>query len=307
MKQTARILGYVFTGFTILAGLAWLNNVMVAIQWNPKDAPSKIYHGPISLLDWSAVDFSTVTTFVPFLGFLLIAVGFFSIAKAKRNTNVSEYFPFLFKPYNSVTVSLGLIGTVWGLIMIGYYEPEKIQMAQLILCLRTALYSTLIALIWVFIIVFPTRYFMQRWYRSVSGYKEIGDAGNIISLLQNLGSTTLNTTKELQKTSNQIQGLGESASETSAVLGEVTKALTTLNGKVGDIFTGLKEVSNQMHAECASWQKAAEALRKAAEEQQKLLEPLKSEIERQIRQRTEAEKRATNAEDKLSRVREALK
>jgi hypothetical protein len=51
-------------------------------------------------------------------------------------------------------VSLGLMGTVWGLIMIGYLpDLENLELTGLIGALRTALFSTLVALIWVYIVV----------------------------------------------------------------------------------------------------------------------------------------------------------
>lgn len=145
---------------TILSGLAFANNVAVVIRWsraftaaagNAAEIPGKI-PGPIPWLDWSAVDYSCASTFIPFFGFLLFTRALFRILTGVRHD--AAHFPF-FKSYDQVNVSLGLIGTLWGIILIGYYDMETVTMASLMLCLHTALFSTLVAVVWVFLVVHP--------------------------------------------------------------------------------------------------------------------------------------------------------
>lgn len=306
MKRTiANGVGWFFVLLTGLTGLAWYNNIRVALQWNPNDGHGGTYLGPVSWLDWSAVDFSTASTFIPFFGVLLIAAGFFRISKAKENSDVLEHFPF-FGSYIPITIALGLIGTVWGLIMIGYYDPKKVQMAQLILCLRTALYSTLVALVWVFLFVLPVRYIMQRVHRYVSNYRDPGDAENILSILKNLGSAALGTTEGLRKADNGFSELNARVAGAKTEFKEVAKVLTTIKAKVDGMFNETKKVLGQMHLGFQSWQKAAE-------EHQKLLQDFKKQLDQEKQQKEEAEKRAKEAERtreeteaKLRRVKEVL-
>ena len=143
----------------------WKENYTNAIMWNPGNFNVDDYSGKISFMDWSTMDMSTISTIIPLFGTAIIALGFLRIAMANENSSLSsKYFPF-FKEYANFTVILGLIGTVWGLIMIGYYDPNKVKMAHLVICMRTALYSTMVALIWVFIIAMPVGKIM-RWMRS---------------------------------------------------------------------------------------------------------------------------------------------
>lgn len=145
---------------TLLSGLAFINNVIVLIRWRidfvkaagDANKISSNIGGPIPWLDWSAVDYSCVSTFIPFLGFLLFTLAILRILRGRRMDITT--FPF-FKFYDQMNVSLGLVGTLWGIIMIGYYDMETVTMASLMLCLHTALFSTLVAVVWVFLIVHP--------------------------------------------------------------------------------------------------------------------------------------------------------
>lgn len=42
-----------------------------------------------------------------------------------------------------VHLALGLLGTIWGIILVGYYPAEQITIAALMRCLHTAMFSTL--------------------------------------------------------------------------------------------------------------------------------------------------------------------
>jgi hypothetical protein len=63
-------------------------------------------------------------------------------------------FPF-FRGSDQLNVALGLLGTLWGIIVIGYFKLDTVTMADLMQCLHTALFSTLAAVVWVFLVDRP--------------------------------------------------------------------------------------------------------------------------------------------------------
>lgn len=145
---------------TLLSCMAFIDNVSVVARWRRAfiaangdasrmrgDIP-----GLIQAFDWAAVDYSCVSTFIPFFGFLLFTLA--TLRALRRGSVDHESFPF-FKSYDQVNVSLGLVGTLWGIIMIGYYDMDTVTMADLMACLHTALFSTLVAVVWVFLVVRP--------------------------------------------------------------------------------------------------------------------------------------------------------
>ncbi len=146
----------VFAILTVLSGLALINNVSAIVRWwgafhgSGGDAtliPDKC-PGILPWLDWTAVDYSCATTLIPFLGFLLITLGLARALAGKHQD--PETFPF-FKGYDQLNIAFGLIGTLWGIIIIGYFQMDSVTMDDLMMCLHTALFSTLMAVIWVFI------------------------------------------------------------------------------------------------------------------------------------------------------------
>lgn len=311
-RQVINFVGLCLIVLTVIAGLAWYNNVKVLLQWNPLDSFETKYYGPISWLNWSVVDYSTVSTFVPFFGILLTMIGFFRISNAKKNSDAPEYFPF-FKSYASVTVALGLIGTVWGIIMIGYYDPKTIQMSQLIKCLHTALYSTLIALLWVFLVVLPIRYVMQRLYRLVSNYKEANKIADISSSLKNLGSAAVNATSDLSSVRVELGKLKDQTSETKDELKEVEKILEAFRGKVGELSKKNEEALTKSILASEAWQKVAQECQQTAKKQQEVVQKISEGLdkERVKRERAEQELLKTKGEknkalSQLQQVKAAL-
>lgn len=146
----------VFAILTVLSGLALVNNVSAVVRWwaafrgSGGDAtlvPDKC-PGILPWLDWTAVDYSCATTLIPFLGFLLVTLGLARALSGKRQD--PETFPF-FKGYDQLNIAFGLIGTLWGIIIIGYFQMDSVTMGDLMMCLHTALFSTLMAVVWVFI------------------------------------------------------------------------------------------------------------------------------------------------------------
>ena len=160
MKKSVGVLFVATLGLTVLAGLAFVNNVVALARWwkaflaaggDTAGVPAHL-PGCFAWLDWSAVDYSAVTTFIPFLGFLCMTVAAARMLRGRR-MRVGD-FPF-FRGSDQLNVALGLFGTLWGIIVIGYFKLDTVQMADLMQCLHTALFSTLMAVVWVFMIDRP--------------------------------------------------------------------------------------------------------------------------------------------------------
>ena len=145
---------------TAFAFLAFANNVCAVARWwaafastggDTAGMPSFV-GGFLPWLDWSVVDYSSVTTLIPTLGFacMTVALGRMLVGKRMRAGD----FPF-FRGSDQLNVALGLFGTLWGIIVIGYFRLDTVSMADLMQCLHTALFSTLMAVVWVFMIDRP--------------------------------------------------------------------------------------------------------------------------------------------------------
>ena len=181
-----------------VTGLAFVNNVVALVRWwkaflaaggDTAGVPAHV-PGCFAWLDWSAVDYSAVTTFIPFLGFACMTLAAFRLVRGKR-MRVGE-FPF-FRGSDQLNVALGLFGTLWGIIVIGYFKLDTVQMADLMQCLHTALYSTLMAVVWVFMIDRPlVRPFFTRLLEA-SGLAETADgdlAAAVDRLVVRLGAAS---------------------------------------------------------------------------------------------------------------------
>ena len=145
---------------TAFCTLAFVNNVVAIWNWwsaflaagGDTAAFSAKAPGAIPWLDWTAVDYSAVTTFIPTLGFLCMTVSLARMARGRRFR--AGDFPF-FRGSDQLNVALGLFGTLWGIIVIGYFQLDTVTMADLMQCLHTALFSTLMAVVWVFLVDRP--------------------------------------------------------------------------------------------------------------------------------------------------------
>ena len=154
-----KLLLLVMFAASVVATLAFVNNVVVLVDWwrsfiaaGGNSAAMEPHHGCIGWLDWSAVDYSAVTTFIPMLGFWCMTAGLYRIVR-RRRVRAGD-FPF-FRGSDQFNVALGLFGTLWGIIVIGYFDLTTVSMADLMQCLYTALFSTLMAVVWVFMIDRP--------------------------------------------------------------------------------------------------------------------------------------------------------
>ncbi len=129
---------------TAVCGILWFNNLVAAFRLHNAllsgVVPTDGGRGFWSALQWSVVDASTVTTFIFFFGF---AVTTCAIGRNHRDA-VTRYDRF--------HIALGLIGTLWGIILIGYYPIANVTIPSLMNCLHTAMFSTLAAIIWVMVL-----------------------------------------------------------------------------------------------------------------------------------------------------------
>lgn len=135
-------------GGFLFSGILWLNNLVFAFRYHRalllgKNVADTVFSGIWPALNWSTVDVSCVTTFVPFFGFLLIAYGLFHV-EGRDN------WPF-FHSYDQLNIALGLLGTIWGIILVGFFPSDQISIASLMKCLHTAMFSTLAAVAWIMV------------------------------------------------------------------------------------------------------------------------------------------------------------
>ena len=149
-----------FAAAAAFAALAFADNVSVVARWwaafaaaggDAAAMPDRV-SGFLPWLDRLAVDHSCATTFIPFFGFLLAARGAWRVLRGRPAD--PEFFPF-FRSFDQLVVALGLIGTLWGIILIGWYDLESVSMRDLMVCLHTALFSTLMAVVWVYLVDHP--------------------------------------------------------------------------------------------------------------------------------------------------------
>lgn len=223
-------------GLAVFFGLAWFDNLCLAVKWYSEVVKGDIFlrpevregaladlgvlRGPLPFLDWMSVDLSTITTFIPFFGFLLVSLGF---RKVYRKEAVSDDFPF-FKSYERLTIALGLIGTLWGIIMIGYYPQNAIRMSNLVTCLHTALFSTMVSVIWVFIVAAPISSLM-RWCH-VAAVGDVEEEHDLIDLLERLRHASFEALEGFNATSSGLEDFKKRIDDTGDGL---TGTLSSLN------------------------------------------------------------------------------
>lgn len=215
---------------TVLAALAFANNVSVLVRWRAAfvaaggdaDAIPRGISGAIPWLDWSAVDYSCVSTFIPFLGFLLFTVGLLRIIAGRRAD--PAHFPF-FPSYDQLNVALGLVGTLWGIILIGYYDMETVSMASLMVCLHTALFSTLVAVVWVFLVSHPILVPLARRLLRESDLAVEEDDRGLEDLLDDLRAAADGVGAILAGEEEAARGLSASIGETARGLSGFAAAL----------------------------------------------------------------------------------
>ena len=198
MKVKLLLLLAICAAATTFCALAFANNVVAIAQWwsaflaagGDSSSVAAKMPGFIPWLTWSAVDYSAVTTFIPTLGFLCMT---FALGRmvAGRRARAGD-FPF-FKGSDQLNIALGLFGTLWGIIVIGYFRLDTVTMADLMQCLHTALFSTLAAVVWVFLFdrPFVRPYFTRLLERAGLVETDEGDlAAAVARLVERLGAAS---------------------------------------------------------------------------------------------------------------------
>lgn len=280
MKTRTRAHLYIVAAaaLAVFSGLAFINNISAVFRWwgefsgNGGDAtliPDKC-PGIIPWLDWTAVDYSLVTTFIPFLGFILIVRGLEKALAGKYQD--PECFPF-FKAYDQLNISLGLIGTLWGIIIIGYFKMDTVGMGDLMMCLHTALFSTLMAVVWVFIVDHSVlRPMVLRVLRELQGSEH--EEEELIDIIDKLSSgasglcevwdgnrerlTTLNDSIALASAElKAFGGVGKNVSE--MLTHELAAAAQNLIAKLAGAASELEARGSRMEAAFAARQEKVEA------------------------------------------------
>ena len=175
---------------TAFAAMAFVNNVVALVRWWKAflaaggDTTAVPAHAPgcFAWLDWSAVDYSAVTTLIPLIGFACMTAGAWKLLRGKLVK--ADSFPF-FEGSDQLHIALGLFGTLWGIIVIGYFKLETVTMADLMQCLHTALFSTLMAVVWVFLVDRPLvrPYFRKLLATSGCAEPEDGDLSAAVERL----------------------------------------------------------------------------------------------------------------------------
>lgn len=254
-KSAVTLMFAVSTVLAAFAGVVFFNNVAaVACWWSAFIAAAGDTalvpagcSGFFKWLDWSVVDYSCASTLIPFLGFACISIG---LARIRRGGKIdSEFFPF-FRAYDQLNIAFGLIGTLWGIIIIGYYKMDTVEMANLMSCLHTALFSTLIAVIWVFVIDHSMLRPLMRRVLESSGYTrpEDADLADIFDRIRR-GAAGLEETWNSEKANLELF-----AASVDAARGEIDRFAETgdaaremlvngLSAAVGRFISGLESAA----------------------------------------------------------------
>ena len=198
MKAKLLLLLALCAAATAFCALAFANNVVAIAQWwsaflaagGDSSSVAAKMPGFVPWLSWSAVDYSGVTTFIPTLGFLCMTLALGRMAAGRRAR--AGDFPF-FRGSDQLNIALGLFGTLWGIIVIGYFRLDTVTMADLMQCLHTALFSTLTAVVWVFLFdrPFVRPYFTRLLERADLAETDEGDLSAAVArLVERLGAAS---------------------------------------------------------------------------------------------------------------------
>ena len=268
---------------TVCFGILWLNNLISARRYYALllrgEYTDRFPPGFAPLLDWSTVDVSTVTTFIPFFGFVLILYRIFRPAE-------DPGCPF-FPGYDRFNLALGLLGTIWGIILVGYYPAEQITIAALMRCLHTAMFSTLVAVAWVMVLMPAAVLPLLRSCRG-SGPE---DEPELDRLIGRISAGLAAATEELRSSTAESARFRAGLAETAGALRELRQ-----NAAAG------------REAETA-WQKSAETLNALAEAIRRLdlhQQRLREENGRLSAENAELNRQLTVSEDTIRELRQTI-
>lgn len=227
-EMRKKVLFAASAALAVLSALAFVNNVSVVAAWRraftecngDASAMPESFCGIMPALDWTAVDYSCVSTFIPFLGFAFLAI---SLLRSMRGAKADPAtFPF-FASYDRLNVALGLVGTLWGIIMIGYYDMETVTMSSLMSCLHTALFSTLVAVVWVYVVVHPVLVPLARSALAADDFVADGDDRALAEILDDLRAAATGVGSVLEREEEAVRGFSASLASS----GEAIEALAS--------------------------------------------------------------------------------
>ena len=221
---------------TVCFGILWLNNLISARRYYALlfrgEYTDRFPPGFAPLLDWSTVDVSTVTTFIPFFGFVLILYRIFRPAE-------DPGCPF-FPGYDRFNLALGLLGTIWGIILVGYYPAEQITIAALMRCLHTAMFSTLVAVAWVMVLMPAAVLPLLRSCRG-SGPK---DEPELDRLIGRISAGLAAATEELRSSTAESARFRAGLAETAGALRELRQNAAA--GREAETLNALAEAIRRL-------------------------------------------------------------
>ncbi len=209
-----------------------------------------------------------------------------------------NYFPF-FKSYNTTMVVLGIIGTIWGLIMIGYYK--NVDMAKLVLCLRTALFSSLVAFIWVYLIARPVSKTMRFWQNIISG--QPNEKASVANILNKVAAAGVEAANGLGKVANQANGLDCDLSELKRTVSRTTCTLKEFEDNLdSDVFRTINDSCSVMKGTCERVEETLSAVKTESEERQKLITEQQKAIQEMLQEVREERKLRTSAQARVEQL-----
>ena len=294
--KTIRMLFAACACAAVFAILAFANNVVAIVNWwraflaAGGDSSGVAAHAPgfLPWLDWSAVDYSAVTTLIPALGLVCMTRALGRMLRGERLR--AGDFPF-FKGSDQLNVALGLFGTLWGIIVIGYFKLDTVSMADLMQCLHTALFSTLTAVVWVFMIDRPLvrPYFTRLLERAGLAETDEGDLSEAVSRL--------------------VVRLGEASDAFDARQKAFETAFDARQAELDEAFRRrLAELGDACKASLAAYEKEFEARQKEyVETFRRRIDELQASAAEARRQTDEARARAAASDAKLRAVTDALR
>lgn len=285
------VLLLVFLALTALSALAWINNLFVVRAWyvdlvrgnvdHGGQLLSKVHHGPFASLDWTAVDLSTITTFIPFFGFLLATLALLRLLLGQRR--FPEDYPY-FRCYDRVNVSLGLVGTLWGIIIIGYYPVESVSMSALMMCLHTALFSTLVAVVWVFIMVMLIIKPLFGWWAGVVvGDTDQAQGEDLVSVLERLRAAAAGTRDALADNHAKLTGFNLALDEAESKTRTMSETVERFREGLGkELFNFLELSFSKFDSSLASLRQESGALRAAEAARDALLDKTAAALDKTL-------------------------
>lgn len=280
---------------TVMAGLAFANNLSVIWFWwsgflaagGDSAGLAEGVRGVIPWLDWCAVDHSAATTFIPFWGMMRVTRGLWQIVK--KEPVQAAAFPFTAYT-DKMNVALGLFGTLWGIIVIGFYDLETVTMADLMQCLHTALFSTLTAVVWVYMVDHPLiRPAMRRWLLAEG--RASAEKSDLMAAVEML-------TARMHEASDEVRRMAE----------EARGAMEAERARHRAAMKEMKELWEADRARAAKEsEERAERMRRAAEEERARHERATGELEARAKAETERHARAEKElEERMLRVEKDL-